>query len=487
MTIRVYDDLPDQPLRQPSYLTIGNFDGVHLGHQALIEDMTAQAHAAGCLAGLLTFDPHPLAVLRPQAPLAHLTSVGERIELLGAHGLDFVVTLKFTRELAATGAEDFLRKLVERLQLEALWIGPDFALGRGREGTAERLPLIGAMLGFAVHVTNLVDTLGEPVRSSRVRALLGEQGDVASASALLGRPYQIWGSIQRGAGRGHDLGYPTANLAVPGHRLVPAFGIYACWAWLGDRHDEGHPAAVSIGVRPTFGPGERSIEAYLLDYGGDLYGQNMGLSFIERLRGEQRFPTAQALMEQMARDSDATRRILGDPPDDAMEQGSGSVEEPAQASSTVSGGLGSTASPSPAQSVASEPIWEELPHTADQAVRVQAATSGQLYARAAHAMYALQGADFARPITLARAVTVIAQDPADLLVGWLNRLLSCQEIHGEMYTRFRITDVGPQGLIGVAFGYRGFPERAGIKAATYWNLMVQTGAGRCTATVTFDV
>ncbi len=211
MTIRIYDDLPDQPFRQPSYLTIGNFDGVHLGHQALVEDMTSQAHAAGCLAGLLTFDPHPLAVLRPQAPLAHLTSVGERIELLGAHGLDFVVTLEFTPELAATGAEDFLRELVGRLHLKALWIGPDFALGRGREGNAERLAQIGAMLGFDVHVTNLVDTLGGPVHSSRVRALLGEQGDVASAGALLGRPYQIWGRSNEalGAGMIWDILRPT--------------------------------------------------------------------------------------------------------------------------------------------------------------------------------------------------------------------------------------------------------------------------------------
>ncbi len=487
MSIRTFVDLPEKPLPRPSYLTIGNFDGVHLGHQALIEDMAAQAHSAGCIAGLLTFDPHPLAVLRPQVPLAHLTSIGERVELLGAHGLDFLVTLKFTPEVAATNAEDFVRRLVERLNLKALWIGPDFALGRGREGTAERLTQLGANLGFVVHITELVNTLGGPVHSSRVRSLLAEQGDVASAGTLLGRPYQIWGTVEQGAGRGHALGFPTANLEVPGHRLVPAFGIYACWAWLGEDCSEGHPAAVSIGIRPTFDNGTRSVEAYLLDYDGDLYGQRMGLSFIERLRSEQRFPSAQALTDQMGRDVASTRHILTHPHDDALEQANLRTSDTGHAPASSSAVIGVPAAAPDGQPIASYPAWEELPQTADRAVRVHAATARQLYARAARVMFALQDADFARPITLARAVTVVAQDPADLLIAWLNHLLLCQEVHGEIYTGFQITDLGAEGLIGTAFGYQALPGLASIKAATYWHLAVQADPGHWTATVTFDV
>ena len=291
--MQTYLGFPDLPLTQSAILTIGNFDGVHRGHQALVSRMVQAAHDADCLAGLLTFDPHPLSVLRPDMPLAYLTSADERAEVLAALGLDFVLVLPFSRQVAARSAQEFMSVLAGNIPLRALWIGPDFALGRGREGNAARLSEIGAQLGYRVQVVPPFDWLGQPVRSSRVRALLSEDGDAAQAAELLGRPYQVWGTVTPGAQRGRTIGFPTANLMLPPGRLVPANGVYACWAW---REARGIPAVVNVGVRPTFDNAHRSIEAFLLDFSGDLYGETLGLSFVRRLRGEQRFSVIDALV-----------------------------------------------------------------------------------------------------------------------------------------------------------------------------------------------
>ncbi|HEX9116624.1 MAG TPA: archease, partial [Anaerolineae bacterium] len=299
--------------------------------------------------------------------------------------------------------------------------------------------------------------LGEAVHSSRIRGLLTNQGAADEVTALLGRPYRLWGEVTRGARRGHNLGYPTANLAVPESRLVPAYGIYACWAWLGEDDPAGHPAAVSIGVRPTFDNGERSIEAYLLDFRDDLYGQRLGLSFISRLRPELRFPSPEALIAQMAQDVNQTRAILGNPPDDA------------------------------GQAADADQPWEELRHTADWAVRVSGASPRQLLARAAAAMFALEESADSAPITLARSLEVEAADLPELLVAWLNRLLYYQEVHGEMYTRFEIHDLSDRGLLATVYGHSGRPEHTAVKAATFWDLAVTQKASEWEATITFDV
>ncbi len=312
--MQTYLGFPTQPLDRPAFLTIGNFDGVHRGHQMLISEMAAAAHAAGCRAGLLTFDPHPLAVLRPDTPLLFLTSPEERADLLAALGLDFVLILPFDRDVAALPAAEFMRRLVERVPLCALWIGPDFALGRGREGSAAQLKEIGRELGYDVQVTRQYDWQGEPVRSSRIRSLLVGEGAVDQAAALLGRPYQVSGPVTVGAQRGRKLGFPTANVVLPEGRLLPAYGVYACWAWRGQT---GLPAVVNVGVRPSFDNGQPSVEAYLLDFDDDIYGETLGLSFIRRLRGEQRFADIQALIAQIGRDATEARRTLADPTDDA--------------------------------------------------------------------------------------------------------------------------------------------------------------------------
>jgi riboflavin kinase/FMN adenylyltransferase len=455
------DGRPAPVLAQDAYLTIGNFDGVHRGHQALVAALARAAHADGCQAGLLTFDPHPLAVLRPDLPLAALSSPEERADLLAALGLDFILIHPFSREVAARPAAEFMQALTRHVPLRALWIGPDFALGRGREGNAGRLAQIGADLGYRVEVAPAFDWLGQPVRSSRIRALLSDAGDARQAAALLGRPYQIWGTVTEGARRGRTIGFPTANLSLPAdgahRRLVPANGVYACWAW---REERGYPAVVNIGVRPTFDNAHRSIEAFLLDFAGDLYGETLGLSFVERLRGEQRFPNATALIAQITADAHAARRILcaAALPDRPLDEGR-------------NGAL----------------FWRELQHTADWAIEVTAESQGQLFERAATAMYLLQDADPARPITLARAIQAEADAPAELLVAWLNRLLLWQELGGEMYTRFEIHAISPRGVVGVAYGYRGTPTHTAIKAVTYHDLNVEAIGDGWIARVTFDV
>ena len=245
--MQTYLGLPTQPLDRPAFLTIGNFDGVHRGHQMLVSEMVEAAHLAGCGAGLLTFDPHPVAVLRPDLALPYLTSPEERADLLAALGLDFVLILPFDRATAALSAADFMRQIVARVPLCALWIGPDFALGRGREGSAARLGELGQELGYDVRVTPVYDWHGEPVRSSRIRSLLADDGAVGQAAELLGRPYEVWGEVVHGAERGRTLGFPTANLKLPAGRLAPAYGIYACWAWRGET---GYPGRGQRGRAP---------------------------------------------------------------------------------------------------------------------------------------------------------------------------------------------------------------------------------------------
>jgi len=462
--MRTFLGFPSQLPDRPTYLTIGNFDGVHRGHQALIAGMVETAHAAGGLAGLLTFTPHPLAVLHPEIPLDYLTTVDERSEILAALGLDFVLILPFTRETAAISAASFMANLTQRLGLRELWIGPDFALGRGREGDASRLAALGREAGYAVRVAPPFDWQAEPVRSSRVRALLVEEGAVDRAAALLGRPYRIAGKVIAGARRGRRLGFPTANLAVSPERLAPAYGVYACWAW---REDRGYPAVVNVGVRPSFDNGHPTIEAYLLDFDENLYGETLGLSFIQRLRGEKRFADIADLVAQIRSDTNAARRILADPPDQTgrwkLEAGGWRLE-------------------------VGTPFWTELAHTADWAIRVTGDTQRQLFARAAASMFAMQDADRAHPITLAHAVNLVGQtDPAGLLVAWLNELLLEAELDGALYTRFEIHEISTTGLRAVAYGYPGAAAHTAIKAVTYYDLSVIETAGTWTATVTFDV
>jgi riboflavin kinase/FMN adenylyltransferase len=294
-----------------SHVTVGVLDGVHRGHQQLVTRMAEAAHTAGDVAIALAFDPHPATALGFEPPPL-LTTLEERAEMLAALGLDVLIVLPFTQALARTPAADFVEALLQHLHMIALWGGPDFALGYQREGNVPFLQRLGAERGFAVRVVEPLMWEGAPVSSSRVRDAL-QAGDIVQATGCLGRPYRLTGTVVHGDGRGGRLGVPTANLSPPPERLVPADGIYACLA-----HTERlgtHPAAANIGTRPTFDGHAETVEAHLIDFGADLYGQTLALDFIARLRDEVAFPSVDALMTQMQKDIAQVRNILGDKQD----------------------------------------------------------------------------------------------------------------------------------------------------------------------------
>ncbi len=299
---------PPHPPRWPDgAVALGNFDGVHLGHQELVRQLRERSAAERLPAVALTFDPHPLTVLAPARAPVPLTTLDERARLLRAAGLDGVVALPFTEELSQCPAEEFARRyLAEWLRARWVAVGDGFRFGRGRAGDAALLAREGEQLGFGVLVVPPVLEGGLPVSSTRVREALGS-GAVEVAARLLGRPHRLRGHVVEGARRGRTLGFPTANLVPPGVAL-PADGVYAGWVWLdADRR----PAVVNVGRRPTFDHGELRLEAHVLDWAGDLYGRELELAFVARLRGEQRFEGPDALVAQIRRDLARARELLG--------------------------------------------------------------------------------------------------------------------------------------------------------------------------------
>lgn len=297
---------------QNSWVTIGTFDGVHRGHQALIHTLVEGAHQQGHPAVVVTFYPHPTAVLGKSPPPGYLTSPDERARYLGELGVDWVVTLTFDHKMAGLSALQFMQWLTAHLGVRYLVIGYDFALGRGREGTPERLQAIGQQLGYEVILTHPIQAGEQPISSSHIRHLI-LQGEIESANQWLGRLYSIEGTVVPGDGRGHSLGFPTANLAFWPEKLLPANGVYATWAWIGERR---LAAVTNLGLRPTFDSPlpSRHLEAHLLDFTGNLYHQTLRLAFVARLRPEQRFANIEALKAQIHNDIRKAREILNHVP-----------------------------------------------------------------------------------------------------------------------------------------------------------------------------
>ncbi|MEX2143352.1 MAG: bifunctional riboflavin kinase/FAD synthetase [Anaerolineales bacterium] len=292
-----------------TWLTIGVFDGVHLGHQKILKDLAAAAHAHGAAAVVLSFQPHPVEVLRGPLKYFYLSSPEGKAEQIAALGIDTLITQPFTKTFSQTSARDFVSLLVGQLGMKQLWVGHDFALGHNREGDLPALVEFGKELGFSVHSLDAVRLHGDIVSSSRIRALLVD-GDVDGAARFLGRPYSLAGQVASGAGRGRGIGIPTANLAVGEKRALPATGVYVTWATLGARR---WGSLTNIGVRPTFAdqPAAPIVEAHLLEYdGGEFYGQTLRLDFITRLRAEQKFSGVEALLAQIHRDIEAGRQVL---------------------------------------------------------------------------------------------------------------------------------------------------------------------------------
>jgi riboflavin kinase/FMN adenylyltransferase len=279
-------------------LTLGNFDGVHLGHQAIFSKVVERARAINGTSIAFTFEPHPLKVLAPERSPRLLTTFHTKMKLLAACGIDVVICANFTRAFAEQHPEDFARSVLhEQIGVREVYVGYDYAFGKGREGSIDSLKRMGRTYGFEVGVVEAVRINGVVVSSSAIRELISN-GSVDEAALLLGRDYTLEGSVVHGANRGHTLGFPTANLHTA-NELLPAFGVYAVRAWIEGRCLNG---AASIGIRPTFDAGPVSIEVFLFDFDGDLYGQRMEVSFVKRLRGEKKFPDAAALIAQIRKD-----------------------------------------------------------------------------------------------------------------------------------------------------------------------------------------
>lgn len=292
--------------RGPVHVAIGVFDGVHLGHRALVGATAESARRSGATSAALTFDPLPIEVLAPHAPPSRLSEIDERSALLESAGASYVAVLHFTREIAALDPEGFVARLCGAAEVREIRVGEDFQFARDRAGNVRVLRDLGARFGYRVEVAPSVRDGGAVVSSTRIRnALL--RGDLGEATRLLGRHYALTGVVEHGDKRGRALGYPTINLDVPRYRLLPRDGIYALWA---EVNGERVRAAASLGVNPTFSGGERRLEAYLLDWDGEVYGDAVRVEFVTRLRDEERFASPKELAAQIAIDVERTRAAL---------------------------------------------------------------------------------------------------------------------------------------------------------------------------------
>ncbi len=296
-----------------SVITVGNFDGVHRGHEALIGRVVRRARELGAEAVVYTFHPHPLQVLNPAYCPPLLTSFEERLARIADLGVDLIVWARFDREYAAQEPRQFVtRTLVGALGVKEIWVGPDFGFGRERRGSIALLREVGKAAGFRVEVLPECRLGGEVVSSTRIRRAVAE-ADFETAARLLGRPFSIHGPVIHGAARGRRLGFPTANV-LPREECLPPPGVYAAWA----QTPQGEfPAAVNIGPNPTFGASSSGVEAYLLDFTGDLYGKELRLRPVARIRGEIAFRSVDDLVDHIRSDVREVRRVLGLAPEAA--------------------------------------------------------------------------------------------------------------------------------------------------------------------------
>lgn len=302
----VEKELADLTPEKDTLLTIGVFDGVHLGHQYLMAQLIKHAREQDLLSGVVTFRQHPQEVMSPKKRLPFLSDLTQRIKLLQNEGVDAIFVLSFTPELARLTARDFVSLLKKHLRMRGLVIGHDFALGKNREGDEVALRQLGKEMGFSVAVVRAKLVNGEPVSSTAIRKALAD-GDMPRVHRLIGRNFGIGGSVVTGVGRGKELGFPTANLEVEPGQALPPDGVYATWAYI---NGQAYPSMTNVGQRPTFGNNERTIEVYVLDYHKNLYGREMRIDLIDRVRDEKKFKSVEELKDQIAEDIKQGRAIL---------------------------------------------------------------------------------------------------------------------------------------------------------------------------------
>jgi len=304
----------DEIKLERAWVTVGVFDGVHRGHQQIINKLTAGAHINGAPAVVITFDPHPAKIFG-RGEIKLLTLPGERAKLLGDYGVDVIITQPFDRTLADVTAFDFMKRLQTHLGLTHLILGYDSTLGKNREGNAARLTEIGSELGYIVETVSALGDESGVISSTEIRKLVNV-GKVDEAARLMGHPYRLQGLVAHGDKRGRTIGFPTANLNYAREKVIPAGGVYACRAYVRDDTSSAfsvHMAAVNIGTNPTFTPDKQTlnVEAYLLDFDQDIYDETVTLEFVSRLRDELKYDSVEVLIKQIHLDVEQTRTILG--------------------------------------------------------------------------------------------------------------------------------------------------------------------------------
>lgn len=289
-------------------LTVGVFDGVHLGHRYLISNLVSRAKRQGLLSGVVTFKQHPRELLSPHSRPSYLMTLAEREQLLKHEGVDMVIAISFTRELADLTAREFVELLKKYLRMCGLVIGPDFALGKNREGNFTTLSALGNEMGFTVHAVHPKMFNGEVASSTAIRNALAD-GNMQKVTKLFGHPFSLQGKVTTGEHRGVSLGFPTANIDIEARQALPPDGVYATWAYVEGKK---YQSLTNIGRRPTFGEhNKRTVEVFILSYDQNLYGKDLKIELVERLRGEKKFDNAEALKRQIAEDVKRGREILG--------------------------------------------------------------------------------------------------------------------------------------------------------------------------------
>ena len=297
--------LADAASERNTIVTIGVFDGVHRGHCYLLGELL-KLSPPDHDAAVVTFINHPASIINPDFKVSFLTSTSEKIKLLKDQGVQVIVPLDFSKSLSEVTARDFAQMLTDLLNMKGLVLGPDCAIGKNREGDAKLLQTLGREMGFWVKTVTPFTDDGRTIRSRVIRESLSN-GDISQANSLLGRQFLLSGKVVHGDKRGRELGFPTANLSINSDLLLPGDGIFATWAHINGKR---YMSATSIGIRPTFGLSERLVEAYILDFSGDLYGQNIELNFVERIRGQEAFTDIESLIHQVNEDVSNTRAIL---------------------------------------------------------------------------------------------------------------------------------------------------------------------------------
>jgi riboflavin kinase/FMN adenylyltransferase len=454
--MEVLDDLAGASLGQETIVTVGAFDGVHRGHQVLIGAVVERAQRAGLPSVVITFHPHPAAVLAPERAPRYLTTPGEKVALLEGLGVELVVLLPFDQKMAAMPARTFTQIVAGALHPRELWVGSDFALGREREGDIDCLRILGEELGFTLHTVGPVVDGDETISSSRIRALLRE-GRVVEVTPLLGRYPSLSGEVVVGAKRGRTLGFRTANLEVRPERAVPSDGVYAVFAVLGV---ERHKGVANLGIRPSFDNGLRTVETHILDFQQDIYGSDLVIEFVARLRDERRFENIDDLVAQIGQDSEDARRILEGTPLAAERERSDEIRAYR---------------------------FVEINHTADRALEVWGRELPDLFAGAARGMYSLMADLDGLAANNWLELQLEGLDPESLLVDWLNELLFFTETEGLLFVDYQIESLTATELVARAGGVASPVTKAHIKAATFHDLNLVQAPDGWSAVLTLDV